>query len=124
MRHTIFHVALLTALVAWGCGDDADSDSDSADSGTNGVVTAAWADFCVATFTADYAVESPFGEVWFTARAGDAYLMSRYSSFMDEPELALFYLSAAGPLDFSVDPGPDGEFPRHLGPVRGSCFLP
>lgn len=92
----------LTGTLA--CGDDANSGSEQpgpAGSGANGgQVTAQWQDFCVATFTRDYAVIDAFGDTEFTARAGEKYLLTDFDAGRTEAELG--YLLDGAPYSFMV----------------------
>jgi len=65
-----------------------------------GTTTPPWSGFCVATFTADYAVMDAFKKPLFTARAGEEYLIL---SFFAEFSASLAYLTPHGPIEFDVD---------------------
>jgi hypothetical protein len=65
-----------------------------------GTVSAPWSGFCVATFTADYAVTDAFKKPMFTAHVGEQYLVVR---FFVEFSADLAYLTPRGPIEFDVD---------------------
>jgi len=58
-----------------------------------------WSDYCIATFTEDYAVTDAFDEVAFTARVGEEYVISDFDG-ISGPELV--YLAETGPWSFTV----------------------
>lgn len=58
-----------------------------------------WSDYCIATFTEDHQVIDFFGDVAFTAVAGDEYVISRLAA--DEAELV--FLATTGPETFTVE---------------------
>lgn len=70
-----------------------------------GTITDLWRDFCVATFTVDYAVTDAFGAPLFTARAGEEYLLVSYTGPNVSADLA--YLTSMGPYEFGVAPKAD-----------------
>jgi hypothetical protein len=73
-----------------------------------GTITAPWSGFCVATFTADYAVTDAFKKPLFTARAGEQYLIM---SFFAEFSASLAYLTPHGPIEFDVGVDVDETLP-------------
>lgn len=104
--------AWLGALLACGCGVEVDGLSDAPVAEGDGMVTASWSQYCVATFTEDYEVIDFFGEPEFTVRAGEAYLMMDYGSSFGENAASLAYLTDYGPYEFEVV-APEGtqDFP-------------
>lgn len=68
----------------------------------DGQVTPPFEQYCVATFTQDYASFDAFGELVFTARAGERYLMGSYGhSFGYVAEM--LFLTPTGPAAFEVE---------------------
>ena len=51
----------------------------------------------MATFTRDVAITDGGSDVVFTARTGEKYLLTDYSSFGSQPQAKIAYLTAAGP---------------------------
>ena len=92
-------LVLLGAVMGCG-GDDGDSDGPSGTGSGSGTVTAPWDAYCVATFTQDTSILD-FGDPLFTARAGEAYLMTSYQTF-GELRATLAYLTPKGPFDFTL----------------------
>jgi len=75
-----------------------------------GTVTDLWSEFCIATFTEDYAVLDPFGDPMFTAKAGEEYLLLDYPTPYRSATAA--YLTSIGPIDFDIEPNTDNtSFP-------------
>ncbi len=70
-----------------------------------GTITDDWRAYCVATFTADYDVMDPFGDLLFTARAGEEYLVMEYPNpfSASSNSASLAYLTPNGPMDFDVE---------------------
>lgn len=88
---------VLTGLLGLtACGSDGGTGSASQTSIED------WRDYCIATFTADHAVTDPFGDVLFTAQAGDEYVISRLDP---SGEVELVYLADAGPDKFTIEAG-------------------
>ena len=56
----------------------------------------------MATFTRDVAIADMGGDVAFTARTGEKYLLTDYSSFGGQPQAKIAYLTAAGPDIYDV----------------------
>ena len=65
-------------------------------------MTEEWSDYCVATFTKDYAVQDVFDRSLFTARAGERYLITTYGDGFTTDTASLAYLTDKGPYDFDV----------------------
>lgn len=89
---------LAILFVSAGCGAEDDEGAQSSDA----TVDAAWAGYCVATFTQDYPVLDAFDEPVFTAAAGDQYLLSSYGDTFQPGEAELIADLPAGPYDFAV----------------------
>jgi hypothetical protein len=70
-----------------------------------GTITDTWSDFCVATFTEDYAVTDAFMKPLFTALTGERYLITYYPEPFSRAKLA--YLTSTGPYEFDVEPNSD-----------------
>ncbi|WAS96547.1 hypothetical protein [Nannocystis punicea] len=85
--------ALVCALALAACGDDGGSDA-----GNNGQVGDELAGYCIATFTADYDLLSPFDEVALHAEEGQRYLLT---GLPDSP--ALVYQHPDGAFDLELD---------------------
>jgi hypothetical protein len=100
-RFSGFFIA--AAVTTLGCSDDGDG------SASDGQVTAAWTEYCVATFSSDHVAVDGFGDTQFTARAMERYLMSSYAVFLGTGRAELFYLTADGPAVFEVEGEPDGS---------------
>jgi hypothetical protein len=81
-----------------------------------GAITDGWSGLCTATFSVDYQVMNRAQKPWFTARAGERYLMSTY----DAASALLLYLTPLGATTFTV------ESPAGVGyPFSSSCaFAP
>jgi hypothetical protein len=58
-----------------------------------------WSDYCIATMTEDHQVLDFFGDVAFTARVGEEYLIARLEA--DQAELV--FLATTGPWNFDID---------------------
>jgi hypothetical protein len=103
-------LVLLGLSTACG-GDDADPDSGPGGPGGSGggTVTDTWRSYCTATFNADTPISDPFGDVAFTARAGEEYLIGSYENFAS-PRVSLVYLAATGPYTVDLD-ATGGAFP-------------
>ncbi len=93
-----FH--LLAALLLVGCSGSDNGGTGTA--GTGGQVTDPWRDFCTATFTSDVAIQDPFGETAFTARAGEQYLLTEFDTFAGQPRVQIAYLTPLGPDKYTV----------------------
>lgn len=98
---------LVGALFLLGCGSG--SNEANAASGSDGQVTDAWRDYCVATFTSDVALKDSFGDTAFTARKGEQYLLMDFNSWGGEPRVEIAYLTSAGPdiHEVPVSGGPE-----------------
>lgn len=105
--HGWYFCSLLSLIIA-GCGSDSGKGNNSTASGQ---VTAAWGDYCTATFTKDVAISESYsdGDVAFTARAGEEYLLVEYGSFGTTPQVRIAYLTPSGPrlYDVPVTGGPE-----------------
>jgi hypothetical protein len=114
--------ALGALLCSSGCGGS-DGGGTGAPTGaaTGGQITAEWQSYCVATFTREYSVLDPFGDVTFTAHASEAYLMTAYENSFSKDHAGLVYLTPSGPygVDVDVDSG-TRAFPFTTGCVFGS----
>lgn len=77
----------------------------------DGTVTAEWEAFCVATFDQDHTVVDVFGDVLFTARAGESYLMADWSDAFGSFRADLLFLTDDGPNGFEVEADAQGAFP-------------
>src|SRR5688500_6277090 len=83
------------------------SGSDEADeAGGSGTVVAPWTDYCTATFTQDTPISDPFGDPMFTARTGEAYLLSSLGTGRAD----FVFLTNAGPDTFDIEQS-TGDFP-------------
>lgn len=92
LRSRVFGLLGCTLLLA-GCGE-------SVDGSLPGETTLEdWRDFCVATFTQDYTVLDHLGDVDFTAKAGDEYLVASLGS----DAARLIHIAATGPYEFDVE---------------------
>lgn len=87
---------LALGLLLAGCSSESSSGEPS-----SGQVTKEWEDYCTATFTSDVDIEE-FDEVAFTARKGETYLLTEFSSFGSEPSVQIAYLTPNGPETFDV----------------------
>ncbi len=96
-------------LALSGCGSGGDARDNGVESG-DGTVTEPWLSFCTATFTEDTPIVSPFDEVFFTARAGDEFLLSYFDDTFDA-RAELLFLTSSGPDWFEVEPRADGTWP-------------
>ena len=81
-----------------GCGDAIEDDGSSPVA-----VPEVWEGFCQVTFTEDYQVEDPFGELWFHVRVGDHFLMGDYDTSFDRTNAELYYLTDDGPITFEIE---------------------
>jgi hypothetical protein len=88
----------LLAMLLSGCGSDSGKTNNS-----NGQVTAEWRDFCVAKFTQDVPFTAPWGDVVFTAKTGEEYLLNEYGSFGTTATAKIMYLTSAGPQIYDAD---------------------
>jgi hypothetical protein len=70
----------------------------------DGQVVAPWDTLCVLEFTADYDVRD-FGDLLFTAKSGDRYLMGSTSSFV---AATILYLTPEGQVELDIED--DAEF--------------
>ncbi len=108
---SLFACGLLAIIPAtMGCaGDGKGGGEDETESG-DGTVTDEWSGFCTGTFTEDTPIEDVFGDVSFTARSGDEYLLAAFDdSFGGRAEF--LYLTQVGPDTFEVEPSADGSWP-------------
>jgi hypothetical protein len=96
-------VSVIGGLLLLGCGSD---DSKGNVSGS-GQVTDQWSGYCVATFTRDVAISDMSGDVAFTARTGEQYLLAQYSNFGGQLQVEIAYLTSVGPDTYAV-PVTDG----------------
>ena len=92
-------------VVAVAIGCDSDGDGESA---VQGIVTAPWDAYCVATFTEDYTVFDVFDDPLFTAREGEAYLIKDHGDRFGELRTEMYYIAPNGAVDFEVNPKEDG----------------
>jgi hypothetical protein len=91
-------VSVVAGLLLVGCG----SSSGNGNASGGGQVTDEWSGYCVATFTSDVAIADMGGHVAFTARTGEKYLLTDYSTFSSQPQAKIAYLTAAGPDIYDV----------------------
>src|SRR5688500_10334097 len=86
-NHSQLGFVLIAVLTIAACSGGGGHGGKGPGSGSNGTVPEAWADFCTATFTEDTPIQE-FGDVLFTARAGDQYLLADFrDSFGGRAEL-------------------------------------
>ena len=90
-------VSLVAGMLLFGCGSGSGTSN-----GNSGQVTDLWSGYCVATFTRDVAITDGGSDVAFTARTGEKYLLTDYSTFGDQPQAKIAYLTAAGPDIYDV----------------------
>src|SRR5512145_270805 len=88
----------LSGIALCGCGDDAADGSRD----PGGQVADPWRSYCVATFTRDYRIVDMFGDPVFTAREGDAYLMTEFGESFGKDRAGLAYLAADGPYEATI----------------------
>lgn len=88
----------LVSLLMLGCSSE--PTSDNADGA--GQVTDPWRSFCIATFSRDVAVTDAFGDTAFTARVGQEYLLTDYSTFGEEARVEIAYLTPLGPDTYRI----------------------
>lgn len=86
---------VVLGLVGSSCGTDSGI-SGADDAVGSGQVTDAWRDYCVATFTADVDIPSVFGDTAFTAKVGEQYLLTEFSTVAGAPQVEIAYLTALG----------------------------
>jgi len=98
----------LLALTAGACSGSDDDGAETTES-VSGTVTAVWSDYCIATFDDDVKLRDVFDEPTFTAKAGEAYLISSLDSMFGD-EATLLFLTPDGPADFTVSTA-EGEQP-------------
>ena len=91
---TGWFVSFVAGMLLVGCGSGSGTGS--------GQVTDQWSGYCVATFTRDVAITNGGSDVAFTARTGEKYLLTDYSTFGDQPQAKIAYLTAAGPDTYDV----------------------
>ena len=89
-------VSFVAGMLLVACG------SGSGTSNGSGQVTDQWSGYCVATFTRDVAITDGGSDIAFTARTGEKYLLTDYSTFGDQPQAKIAYLTAAGPDIYDV----------------------
>lgn len=105
MKQVLWLMGGVLALTSCGGGDDGNGPGSG-----DGTVTEQWAGFCTGTFTEETPIVDAFGEVAFTARTGDEYLLSDFDdSFGGRADF--LYLTNAGPDSFDVEPGADAAWP-------------
>jgi hypothetical protein len=97
-------VSVIAAVLLVGCGSNSGASNGNASG--SGQVTDEWSSYCVATFTRDVAIADMGGDVAFTARTGEKYLLTDYSTFGGQPLQRL--LAAAARRCRAREPGPSG----------------
>jgi len=90
----------VTGLLLFGCGSNSGASNGNASG--SGQVTDEWSSYCVATFTRDVAIADKGGDVAFTARTGEKYLLTDYSTLGGQAQAKIAYLTAAGPDIYDV----------------------
>jgi len=98
-RRIGWFVSAATGLLLFGCGSNAGASNNASGSGQ---VTDEWSSYCVATFTRDIAIADMGGDVAFTARTGEKYLLTDYNTSGGQPQAKIAYLTAAGPDIYDV----------------------
>ena len=104
----VWPFCVLGAVLASGCNSDssaANPDSQVVGTSANGQVTDAWRGYCVATFTSDVDIVDGFGDVAFTAKSGQAYLLTQFDTFGSDIRAEIAYLTALGPDTYKVPLG-------------------
>lgn len=90
-------LALSASTLTAACGGGAE---DAGPEEGDGTVTELWGDYCIATFVEDYEYVDGVGDVAFTAKSGDRYLISTFFGINDEIEM--LYLTEDGAKEFTV----------------------
>lgn len=96
-------LVLASTLVGCSGSEEDGGAGDGGGVGSEGQATDTWAEYCVAVFNEDTAIEDGFGDALFTAKSGSTYLISRLDSpFGDGAEL--LYITSTGVEQFDADP--------------------
>ena len=108
----VFLACLLSTFSGFGCGTEGDTASPS------GVITEAWSNYCTAVFTQDHVVKDRFDDDLFTAKDGEAYLVSSIREFGGKYRVDLLYLTNSSPitLEFEADNVADFPFESNCSP--------
>jgi hypothetical protein len=89
---------VLGSLLVFGCDSESPSNGANVNGSSSGQVTELWSGYCAATFTSDVVFKDGFGDVAFTARSGEKYLLTQY----DTSRVEIAYLTPLGPDTYEV----------------------
>lgn len=98
-RRELATLVVLASATAMGCGgDDGGTTANTPSAENSGQVTAPWTSYCVATFTRDFPLVDAFGDLQFTAKTGEKYLLAEFSAAQGSFEILYLVGGAPNPI--------------------------